>query len=286
VNVVETPNALRDNACCTTSAAGPTTCTGPHHTTSRRDLDARRDESIRTVRYLDLDVIRDHPRYSWGSRQHRAHLVIGSGNRLLPRPSLLTGFAENGSIHPKSRRRARRVVHARAVRAVAASEWTEEFSTGRVRTAGHGRRWWPTRWQWLSGTDAVTGELIAATRDPRDGEGHLHLPDDEAWDGAIVLLETSEEVRRADVKHWLRNYLATGVLDRLGALSSPAHGLFPAADVRALDIVQRCSPRPAARLPVVANVDTGTPRGACCRWVAGPRRPGAQDGHRGRRGLL
>jgi len=269
VNVVETPNALRDNAWLHDN---PRARADDLHWALTNDDVAGvistlgGDESIRTVRYLDLDVIRDHPKVFMGfSDSTVQHLVNRkAGIVSFHGPSLLTGFAENGSIHPYVEAAVRAAVFTpEPFELSAASEWTEEFlDWARPELQARRRRWWPTPgWQWLSGTDAVTGELIGGNAEILEmSKGTSIWPDDEAWDGAIVLLETSEEVPPPlNVKHWLRNYLASGVLERIGALlvARPL-GYSQQQTFELWDIVQAVlaeAGRPG--LPVVANVDYG-----------------------------
>jgi len=95
-------------------------------------------------------------------------------------------------------------------------------------------------------------------------------PDDEAWDGAVFLLETSEEAPPPDtVKHWLRNYAALGVLNRIVALLI----------ARPMGYSQQQTLQLWAHVRAVRAVRAEAGR-------AGPRRPGVQDDHRGRRGRL
>jgi len=269
LNVVETPNALRDNAWLHDN---PQARADDLHWALTNDDVAGvistlgGDESIRTVRYLDLDVIRDHPKVFMGfSDSTVQHLVNRkAGIVSFHGPSLLAGFAENGGIHPYVEAAVRAAVFTpEPFELSAASEWTEEFlDWARPELQARRRRWWPTPgWQWLSGTDAVTGELIGGNAEILEmSKGTSIWPDDEAWDGAIVLLETSEEVPPPlNVKHWLRNYLASGVLERIGALlvARPL-GYSQQQTFELWDIVQAVlaeAGRPG--LPVVANVDYG-----------------------------
>jgi len=269
LNVVETPNALRDNAWLHDN---PQARADDLHWALTNDDVAGvistlgGDESIRTVRYLDLDVIRDHPKVFMGfSDSTVQHLVNRkAGIVSFHGPSLLTDLAENGGIHPYVEAAVRAAVFTpEPFELSAASEWTEEFlDWAHPELQARRRRWWPTPgWQWLSGTDAVTGELIGGNAEILEmAKGTSIWPDDEAWDGAIVLLETSEEVPPPlNVKHWLRNYLASGVLERIGALlvARPL-GYSQQQTFELWDIVQAVlaeAGRPG--LPVVANVDYG-----------------------------
>ena len=85
-------------------------------------------------------------------------------------------------------------------------------------------------------TEPVEGELIGGCAETsRWPEGHAIWPPPSTWDGAMFLLELSEEApHRRPTCIWLQNYVATGVLGRLGALLVAAGELHAAGDVRAV----------------------------------------------------
>ena len=269
VTVIETPNALRDDtwlhdnpkaraddlhwALANPEVAGVISTIGG-------------DDSIRTVPYLDLDLIRSHPKVFLGfsdtTVQHlvnrRAGIVSFHG------PSLLTEFAETGGLHPYVEAAVRAAVFTpESFELTAVPEWTEEFlHWGNPAFQARRRRWWPNPgWQWLQGTEPVTGELIGGNAEILEmAKGARIWPSDEDWDGAVVLIETSEEVPPPQaVKHWLRGYLALGVLERIGALLvARPMGYSQQQTFTLWDNVQAVlaeAGRPD--LPVVANVDYG-----------------------------
>ncbi len=107
----------------------------------------------------------------------------------------------------------------------------------------------------------MTGELIGGNIETLEmAKGTSIWPPDHAWDGAILLLETSEEAPQPQtVKHWLRNYLATGVLGRIGALLlARPMGYTQQAMFELWDTVQAVLAEAGRTdLPLVANVDYG-----------------------------
>jgi muramoyltetrapeptide carboxypeptidase LdcA involved in peptidoglycan recycling len=145
----------------------------------------------------------------------------------------------------------------------AATEWTEEFlDWAQPDLQARRRRWWPSPgWQWLSGTAAVTGELIGGNAEILEmAKGTAIWPADTDWDGAILLLETSEDVPPPDnLKHWLRNYLALGVLDRIDALliARPMGYTQPQTFELWANVQAVLAEAGRPDLPVVANVDYG-----------------------------
>jgi len=269
VTVIETPNALRDSAWLHDNPRARAedlhwALTNPDVAGIISTLGG--EESIRTVPYLDLDVIRAHPKvfmgYSDSTIQHLVNRQAGVVS--FHGPGLMTNLAENGGIRPYVESAVRAAIFtAGPFELSAASEWTEEFlNWADPELQSRPRRWWPNPgWQWLQGTEAVTGELIGGNAEILEmAKGTSIWPDDEAWDGAVFLLETSEEVPPPDsVKHWLRNYLALGVLNRIGAVlvARPmGYTQQQTFDLWAnVQTVLAEADRPD--LPVVANVDYG-----------------------------
>ena len=269
VTVIETPNALRDNAWLHDN---PQARADDLHWALENDDVAGivttigGDESIRTVPYLDLDLIRRHSKvFLTGGRPptvlafNRAAGVVSFHG-----PSLLAGFAENGGIHPYVEAAVRQAVFtAEPFELSAATEWTEEFlDWGNPAFQSRRRRWWPNPgWAWLQGAEPVTGELIGGNIETLEmAKGTSIWPPDEAWEGAVLLLETSEEAPQPQaVKHWLRNYLVTGVLARIGALLlGRPMGYTQQAMFELWDTVQAVLVEAGrADLPLVANVDYG-----------------------------
>jgi len=269
LTVVEAPNALRDNAWLHDN---PQARADDLHWALENDDVAGvistigGDDSIRTVPYLDLDLIGKHPKVFLGfsdtTVQHLVHRRAGVVS--FYGPGFMTDLAENGGIHPYVEAAVRTALFSAEPFALdAAPEWTEElldwanpsFQTRR-------RRWWPNPgWQWLSGAEPVTGELIGGCGDVLEiAKGTSIWPRAEEWDGAAFLLETSEEAPPPDtILHWLRGYLGLGVLQRLGAvLVARPMGYSQQQTFRLWEAVLAVlaeAGRPD--LPVVANVDYG-----------------------------
>jgi muramoyltetrapeptide carboxypeptidase LdcA involved in peptidoglycan recycling len=168
VRVIETPNALRDNRWLHDN---PAARADDLHWALTDDRIAGvvstigGDESIRTVPYLDLNLIREHPKIFLGfSDATVQHLVQRqAGVVSFHGPSLLTEFAETGGVRPYVESTVRTALFAgEAAELMASSEWTEERrGWGDPVLAPRRRRWWPNPgWAWLQGDSAVVGELI------------------------------------------------------------------------------------------------------------------------------
>jgi muramoyltetrapeptide carboxypeptidase LdcA involved in peptidoglycan recycling len=269
LTLIETPNALRDNGWLHDN---PQARADDLHWALENDDVAGvistigGDDSIRIVPYLDLDVIRRHPKVFMGfSDTTVQHLVNRhAGVVSFQGPALLTDLAENGGIHPYVEEAVRAALFsAEPFELQAAPEWTEEFlDWADPSLQSRRRRWWANPgWQWLSGTEAVTGELIGGCADVLEiAKGTSIWPDDEDWDGAVFLLETSEEVPAPElILHWLRGYLALGVLERIAALLVARPMGYTQAQTFRLwqTVLSVLAEAGRSDLPVVANVDYG-----------------------------
>jgi muramoyltetrapeptide carboxypeptidase LdcA involved in peptidoglycan recycling len=269
VHVVDAPNARRDSAWL---HANPRARADDLHWALTNDEVAGivssigGDDSIRTVRFLDVDLIRSNPKpflgFSDTTVQHLANLAAGVVT--FYGPSLLAGFAENGGIHPYTEQSVREALFTASPFTLgAASEWTEEFlDWGNPALQDRRRRWWPhPGWTWLQGEVAVEGTLAGGCVEVLEmARGTSIWPPDASWDDVILLLETSEEAPPpVQVGRVLRNYAATGILARIGAilLARPQH--YSQRDMFVLwDVVQGALAEAGRRdMPCVANVDYG-----------------------------
>lgn len=269
LTVVETPNALRDNGWLHDNPQAR--ADDLHWALTNDDIAGviatiGGEESIRTVPYLDLDLIGRHPKvfmgYSDTTVQHLANRKAGIVS--FYGPGFMVDLAENGGIHPYVEQAVRAALFStEPFELAAAGEWTEEFlNWADPALQAQPRRWWPSPgWQWLQGGEAVTGELIGGCGEILEmAKGTSIWPDDDAFDGAVFLLETSEEAPPPDtVKNWLRNYLARGLLNRIGALLIARPMLYTQNQTFQLWQHVRTVLAEAGRpeLPVVANLDHG-----------------------------
>ena len=228
LRVVEAPNALRDSAWL--HAHPQARADDVHWAFSDDDIAGivsaiGGDDSVRTVPYLDLDLIARNPKVFLGfsdtTVQHLANLAAGIVT--FYGPSVLAGFAENGGIHPYTEQAVRAATFTPEPHALeVAPEWTEEMLDWADASLQERRRQhWPhPGWEWLQGTEPVEGRLLGGCMESLEmAKGTAVWPAPERWDGAVLALEISEEAPPPEqVTYWLRNYAASGVLDRIGAL--------------------------------------------------------------------
>ena len=225
------------------------------------------DDSVRLLPHLDLGLIRGHPKPFLGFSDSTVTLLafLRAGVTAYHGPSLLTDLAENGGMHPFTVQSIRRALvdAPQPFDLSPAPEWTEHFSDWADPSLQDVRRPFAPGdgWQWLQGEAAVQGHLIGGCLEVLDMlNGTPGWPTPALWDGAVLALETSEDVPAPrQVGYWLRNYAAQGILTRAaGLLLARPRGYTPEMVEELYGWVRRVL-REAGRedLPVVANLDFG-----------------------------
>jgi muramoyltetrapeptide carboxypeptidase LdcA involved in peptidoglycan recycling len=149
--------------------------------------------------------------------------------------------------------------------APAAEGWTVEFlDWADPANQERRRKLTPASgWRWLQGEAPVTGRLLGGCIEVVDRlRGTPVWPGPEAWDGAVLFLETSEEAPSPlAVTRMLRNLGACGALERAGALLFGRPGgevppeRFEEYDRALLGVLRDELGR--GDMPVVTNMDFG-----------------------------
>ncbi len=225
------------------------------------------DDSVRLLPWLDLELIRAHPKPFLGFSDSTVTLLafLRAGVRAYHGPALLTDLAENGGLHPFTVQGLRRALvdDPQPFELSPAPEWTEHFQDWADDTLQERPRPFVPGdgWQWLQGAAPAQGHLIGGCLEVLDMLcGTPGWPAPELWDGAVLALETSEDVPAPQqVGYWLRNYAAQGMLGRAaGLLLARPRGYTPEM-VAGLYVWVRRVLAEAGRgdLPVVANMDFG-----------------------------
>jgi muramoyltetrapeptide carboxypeptidase LdcA involved in peptidoglycan recycling len=185
------------------------------------------DDSIRILPFLDLRVLRAHPKifmgYSDTTVTHFACMAAGVTS--FYGPAFMAGFAENGGMHRYLVESVRRTLFSAAPVGevtpngdgwtVERLEWSDPTNQSRLRALAPS-----TGWRWLQGSGRVEGPLIGGCIEVMEWlKGTPVWPPLEAWAGAVLFIETSEEAPPArDVRRWLRSYGAQGVLQGVAAI--------------------------------------------------------------------
>lgn len=224
------------------------------------------DDAVRVLPRLDLELIRARPKAFVGFSDTTAPLLafLRAGVVGFYGPSLMTDLAETGGVRPEVRRGVEQALFAGAPFALApAAEWTEEHADwGDPEASRRMRTWAPNDgWAWLQGEARAEGSLIGGCAEVLEMcKGTAWWPAPDAWDGAVLVLETSEDVPTPPwVGYWLRNYGAQGVLGRLAALVLGRPYRYTPDMTRDLyaEVRRVLAEFGRADLPVVANVDMG-----------------------------
>ncbi len=185
------------------------------------------DDSIRLIPYLDLDVIARNPKAFLGfSDSTTLHFAcFAAGLVSFYGPSIMAGFAENGGMHRYTIDGVRRALFQNepiGLIAPNAEGWTAERlewgdPTLQTRKRQMQRASAP---RILQGSGIARGHLLGGCAEVMEMvKGSAWWPAPDAWHGAILFFETSEEAPAPElVKRWLRNFAAQGILESLSGM--------------------------------------------------------------------
>ena len=228
------------------------------------------DDSIRLLPYLDLGIIRSNPKIYMGySDTTVTHLAcFAAGLVSFYGPAIMAGFGENGGLFPYMADSVRTTLFCSSPIGVIEPNtegWTVEFldwaepenqSQGRKLTTSEG-------WNYLQGEGVRRGHLIGGCLEVLDWLRGTHVwPSLEAWQDAILFVETSEEAPSPTrVLRILRALAGMGVIGGLsgilvgrpGGEVPPEH--FGAYDEVILQVV--VEEEGLADLPIVTGMDFG-----------------------------
>ena len=228
------------------------------------------DDSIRTLPYLDLEVIRANPKifmgYSDTTVTHLACFKMGLVS--FYGPSIMAGFAENGGMFPYMVDSVRKTLFSSAPIGeippnpdgwtVELLDWAEPANQSRQRQRNPS-----TGWRFLQGKGVRRGHLIGGCFEVLDWfRGTDFWPEPDLWQDAILFLETSEEAPSpSTVKYGLRTYAAMGILERLaGILFARPGGQIPPEQFAAYDEVLQqviTEEEGLTDLPMITQMDFG-----------------------------
>lgn len=184
------------------------------------------EDSIRTLKYVDINVIRDNPKIFLGfSDSTVTHLLcLKAGLTSFYGTSLLVGFAENGGMHPYQVEDFRNTFFSGTPvrRIMSSGGWTSErlewfdpsLQDVKRKLQPH------TGWKFLQGEGMVQGRLTGGCLDVLEFlKGTSYWPEADHWNDSILFFETSEEMARPGlIRYWMRNYAALGILHKAKAI--------------------------------------------------------------------
>jgi muramoyltetrapeptide carboxypeptidase LdcA involved in peptidoglycan recycling len=225
-------------------------------------------ESVRLLPLLDFDLISRHPKVFMGFSDTTVQLMahLHAGVVAFHGPSLLTDLAENCGIHPYTEDAIRRVLFSAepAGRMTPSPEWTEHYlDWGDPENQSKRRIFAPNPgWTWVQGEGpAMTGPLIGGCVEVLEFlKGTEWWPSADRWKGAVLYLETSEQVPSPSrVEYWLRNYGSQGILASVSAILLGRPYQYPlVTKLQLFDAAQKVLAEfDREDLPVVADLDFG-----------------------------
>jgi len=228
------------------------------------------DDSIRLLPYLDLDVIRANPKVFMGfSDTVISHMAcFKAGLVTFYGPSILAGFGENGGLFPYMVDSVRRTLFSSEPVGVIepnTAGWTVETLNWAIPENQQRRRALQPNegWQWLQGKGVRRGRLVGGCFEVLDWlRGTEFWPPREAWQGAILFLEGSEDAPPASaLGYFLRTLAAMGTLGQLsGILLARPGGDMPVSQFADYDRVLQevvSEEQGLVDLPLITHMDFG-----------------------------
>lgn len=183
------------------------------------------DDSVRLLPHLDHDLIRANPKVLMGFSDTTISLTafLNAGVVAFHGPAFMTDLAENGGILPAVEHSIRAtLMDAQPAPWQPAPAWTEEFlDWSEPSNQERARKFVPNPgWRWRQGERPVEGHVVGGSVEVLEFlKGTPWWPRPALWEGAFLLLETSEEVPSpSEVERRLRNYGHQGILGQLAAV--------------------------------------------------------------------
>lgn len=223
------------------------------------------DDSLRLLPYIDFSVIRDNPKVFIGySDTTVAHFMcLKAGLSSFYGVSVLAELAENVSMFDYTKEQVFKTLFASAPAGPIPPSpgWTSEYLPWEEKNKDIRRKLAPNSgYEVLQGKVRVQGRLIGGCIDVLDMlNGTALWPGPEAFDDAVLFLETSEDMPEPKyIEGWLRNYAAQGILSRLRGIvwGKPYHHRYYEAYRQTIRKVL-CLEQGLNELPVLYNLNFG-----------------------------
>lgn len=224
------------------------------------------DDSIRMLKYIDLDVIKANPKIFLGfSDSTITHFIcLKAGFSSFYGTSLLVGFAENNAMHDYQVNDIKRTLFSsKTIGQIYPNKegWTTEFLDWfDIALQDVKRKFSPADdWQFLRGDSIVQGRLIGGCMEVLEMlKGTDYWPSPEVWKDCILFFETSEEKPKPEyIRWWLRNYAAMGILNSAkGVLfGRPYDNLY--TEEYETELLKVLDEEGLYNLPVITRMDFG-----------------------------
>jgi muramoyltetrapeptide carboxypeptidase LdcA involved in peptidoglycan recycling len=228
------------------------------------------DDSIRTLPYLDPQIIRENPKIFMGySDTTVTHLACWkAGLNSIYGPSILAGFGENGGLFPYLTDSVKRTVFsAEPIGQIQPNnqgwtverlEWADPHNQSIKRALNPN-----PGWRWLGGSGVRRGRLLGGCLEVLDWlRGTDFWPPLSDWQDSILFIETSEEAPPPQyVERMLRILGVMGILERVaGLLVGRPGGAAPIEQFAAYDAAIEQVVRTELELkdlPIITQMDFG-----------------------------
>lgn len=195
------------------------------------------DDSIRTLPYTDISVIRQNPKIFLGfSDTTVTHFACyKAGLTSFYGTSILVGFAENGGMHRYQINDIKRTLFSSTPAGQIfpnKSGWTSERLEWNDKSLQNTKRKLSKSrgWNFLQGDKKVQGQLIGGCLDVLELlKGTDYWLKNSEWTDKILFMETSEEMMQPEnFRRALRNYSAQGIFEKIKGLilGRPYHNKF------------------------------------------------------------
>lgn len=229
------------------------------------------DDSLRLLPYIDLEVIRRHPKiflgYSDSTVTH--YMCYKAGLSSFYGPALLSDFAENVVLPEYTRKWIKKALFDNTPLGIIApaTEWTSEYLPWDYTNRQKMRRFkMNTPYEILQGKGSIEGRLIGGCIEVMDWISRTELfPTIDDFQGAILFLETSEDKPSpSEVEHYMRKYGKMGILQVLHGMiiGKPYDNCYYEDYKKILLKVLRDYNR--EDLPLLYNVSFGHCEPKCC----------------------
>jgi len=228
------------------------------------------DDSIRTLPYLDLNVIRSNPKIFMGySVTTITHLAcFKAGLVSFYGPSIMAGFAENGGMFPFMVESIRKsLFFAAPIGEIKphTDGWTAEIlDWANPGNQSRKRKLMPSAgWKFIQGKGVWQGHLMGGCLEVLDFlRGTDFWPESTAWQNVILFLETSEEAPPPNVlKYALRSYASMGILHKLSGIlfGRPGGNISPGQFEEYDEVFHQVvtGEEELSELPIITHMDFG-----------------------------
>lgn len=184
------------------------------------------NDQVRIIEHLDREILRENPTrfYGYSDNTHLALALWNLGIISFYGPAVMVELAMDGELFDHTREYVRRALFSDSLGAVEPAErftdepgdWSDPDSLEEPRSTEPS-----PGWTWAGGEDPVTGRVWGGCLESIDQRllSGLDLPDEERLDGAVLAVETSEELPDPDwVAGILRALGERGLLERFAGV--------------------------------------------------------------------